>query len=131
MFGTISPCPTMRRRALHPGPPVVRPAGAERSGCRYADRNRFMTAMSKSGIRRHLRTLEDLIAYGNDLDDARRATLFEYGDCVANYIAQHDNGDAESPAAVRMLCRGIASGSRLSGGFLHNLVRVARAFPPE
>jgi len=32
---------------------------------------------------------------------------------------------------VRALCRGIASGSRLSGGFLYNLVRVARAFPLE
>jgi hypothetical protein len=90
-----------------------------------------MTAMSKSRIRQQLQTLEDLIAYGNDLDDARRASLFEYGDCVADYIAQHANGDAGSPEAVRTLCRGIASGSRLSGGFLHNLVRVARAFPPE
>ena len=90
-----------------------------------------MTAMSKSGIRRHLRTLEDLIAYGNDLDDARRASLFEYGDCVAEYIARHANGDAGTATVVRTLCRGIAFGSRLSGGFLYNLVRVARAFPPE
>jgi hypothetical protein len=85
----------------------------------------------RRSIRRRLHTLEDLIAYGNDLDDARRASLFEYGDCIAEYIAQHANGDAGSAAAVRTLCRGIASGSRLSGGFLYNLVRVARAFPPE
>jgi hypothetical protein len=85
----------------------------------------------RRSIRRHLHSLEDLIAYGNDLDDARRTSLFEYGDCVAEYIARHANGDVGSTAAVRTLCRGIASGSRLSGGFLYNLVRVARAFPPE
>jgi hypothetical protein len=48
----------------------------------------------RRSIRRRLHTLEDLIAYGNDLDDARRASLFEYGDCVADYIAQHAGGDA-------------------------------------
>ena len=90
-----------------------------------------MTAMSKSGIHRQLQTLEDLIAYGNDLDDARRASLFEYGDCVAEYIARHAHGDAGSATVVRTLCRGIASGPRLSGGFLYNLVRVARAFAAE
>ena len=90
-----------------------------------------MTAMSKSRIRQQLHTLEDLIAYGNELDDARRASLFEYGDCVAEYIARHANGDAGTATVVRTLCRGIASGSRLSGGFLYNLVRVARAFPSE
>jgi hypothetical protein len=85
----------------------------------------------RGSIRRALRTLEDLIAYGNDLDDARRASLFEYGDCVAEYITRHANGDAGSATVVGTRCRGIASGSRLSGGFLYNLVRVARAFPPE
>jgi hypothetical protein len=85
----------------------------------------------RRSIRRRLHTLEDLIAYGNDLDDARRASLFEYGDLVNEYIAVHANGAGNSPAAVRSLCRAIASGSRLSGGFLYNLVRVARAFPLE
>ena len=90
-----------------------------------------MTAMSKSRIRQQLHTLEDLIAYGNELDDARRASLFEYGDLVNGYIAANANGAGNSPAAVRSLCCAVASGSRLSGGFLYNLVRVAGAFPPE
>jgi len=90
-----------------------------------------MTARLRRSIQRNLHTLEDLIAYGNELDDARRASLFEYGDCLIAYIARYANGNAEAPPAVRTLCRGIASGSRLSGGFLYNLVRVARAFPLE
>lgn len=90
-----------------------------------------MTAMSKNRIHQQLHTLEDLIAYGNDLDDARRASLFEFGDLIGEYVTAHLNGGGESPAAVRSFCRAIASGSRLSGGFLYNLVRVARAFPAE
>ncbi len=89
-----------------------------------------MTAQRRL-VRRHLRTLEDPIAYGNELDDERRASLFEFDDVLDEYIEAHANGEADSPTAVRALCRAIASSSRLSGGFLYNLVRVARAFPPE
>ncbi len=89
-----------------------------------------MTAQRRL-VQRHLRILEYLIAYGSHLDDERRASLFEFGDVLDEYIETHAKGEAESPAAVRTLCRAIASGSRLSGGFLYNLVRVARAFPPE
>jgi len=79
---------------------------------------------------RQIQTLEDLIAYGNELDDTRRALLFEFGDIIATYAEKRTNGNASSATDLRALCRAVASGSRLSGGFLYNLVRVATAFPP-
>jgi hypothetical protein len=71
-----------------------------------------------------------LIAYGNELDDTRRALLFEFGDIMATYAEKRTNGNASSATDLRALCRAVASGSRLSGGFLSNLFRVATAFPP-
>ena len=79
---------------------------------------------------RQIQTLEDLIAYGNELDDTRRAALFESGDIMATYAEKRTNGNASSATDLRALCRAVASGSRLSGGFLYNLFRVATAFPP-
>jgi hypothetical protein len=60
-----------------------------------------MTATSKNGIRRQLHTLDDLIAYGNELDDDRRASLFEFGDLIGEYEAAHLNCAGESPGAIR------------------------------
>ena len=79
---------------------------------------------------RQIQTLEDLIAYGNELDDTRRALLFEFGDIMATYAEKRTNGNPSSATDLRALCRAVASGSRLSGGFLYNLFRVATAFPP-
>ena len=67
---------------------------------------------------RQIQTLEDLIAYGNELDDTRRALLFEFGDIMATYAEKRTNGNASSAIDLRALCRAVASPGSGSGSHL-------------
>lgn len=59
-----------------------------------------------SKIHQQLHSLKDLIAYGNDPDDAHQASLFEFGDLIGEYVAAHArNGSHRPQRSATLRCR--------------------------